>query len=81
MFSYRFIEKYGTHVVVGVTMGGKDVIHVKQMRKSNHEPDEIQKMLKHWGDDRFCVDPVESKSPASVYSGKPKVKKSLVVGV
>lgn len=76
-----FIEKYGTHVVVGVTMGGKDVIHVKQMRKSNHEPEEIQKMLKHWGDERFCVDPVESKSPASVYSGKPKEENLLQWGL
>lgn len=29
-----FIEKYGTHVIVGVKMGGKDVIHIKQQK--NH---------------------------------------------
>ncbi|KAG5390400.1 hypothetical protein IGI04_031941 [Brassica rapa subsp. trilocularis] len=36
-----FIEKYGTHIVVGVTMGGKDVVHMKQLRNSNHEPGEF----------------------------------------
>lgn len=71
---YRFIEKYGTHIVVGVTMGGKDVIHMKQLRNSNHEPDEVQKLLKQLADKRFSADPVESISPANAYSGKPEVK-------
>lgn len=70
----RFIEKYGTHVVVGVTMGGKDVVHMKQLRNSNHEPGEVQKQLKQLGDKRFAVDPVQSVSPADAYSGTPKVK-------
>ena len=26
----RFIDRFGTHVVVGVTVGGKDVIYVRQ---------------------------------------------------
>lgn len=60
-------------------MGGKDVIHMKQMRKSNHEPDEVQKLLKQLGDKRFSTDPVESILPAAVYSGKPNVKESLEV--
>ncbi|EOA39924.1 hypothetical protein CARUB_v10008612mg [Capsella rubella] len=66
-----FIDKYGTHIIVGVTMGGKEVIHMKQLRNSNHEPDEVQKLLKQLGDKRFSADPVESISPAAVYSGKP----------
>ncbi|CAH2034163.1 unnamed protein product [Thlaspi arvense] len=71
-----FIEKYGTHIVVGVTMGGKDVIHMKQMRNSNHEPEEVQKVLKQLGDKMFSVDPVESNSPVSAYPGKPKEESS-----
>ncbi|KAF3551856.1 hypothetical protein DY000_02008831 [Brassica cretica] len=71
------IEKYGTHVVVGVTMGGKDVVHMKQLRNSNHEPGEVQKQLKQLGDKRFAVDPVQSVSPADAYSGTPKFGSSV----
>ncbi|KAA8524792.1 hypothetical protein F0562_011215 [Nyssa sinensis] len=28
----EFIDKYGTHIVVGVKMGDKDVIHIKQLQ-------------------------------------------------
>ncbi|KAJ6885914.1 MACPF domain-containing protein NSL1-like [Populus alba x Populus x berolinensis] len=63
----EFIEKYGTHIVVGVKMGGKDVIHMKQLQKSNLEPPEVQKLLKEYADKLFSgdVDPAE-------LSGKPK---------
>ncbi|KFK44710.1 hypothetical protein AALP_AA1G292900 [Arabis alpina] len=76
-----FIEKYGTHIVAGVTMGGKDVIHMKQLRNSNHEPEEVQKLLKSLGDKRFSVVPDESVSPAADYSGKQKEESSLQWGV
>uniref|UniRef100_A0A6N2KUL7 MACPF domain-containing protein n=1 Tax=Salix viminalis TaxID=40686 RepID=A0A6N2KUL7_SALVM len=63
----EFIDKYGTHIVVGVKMGGKDVIHMKQLQKSNLEPPEVQKLLKEYSDKRFLVD----VDPAEL-SGKPK---------
>ncbi|GAA0160505.1 hypothetical protein LIER_17047 [Lithospermum erythrorhizon] len=49
----RFIEKYGTHVIVGVKMGGKDVIYVKQQHSSSLQPAEVQKRLKEMADKRF----------------------------
>ncbi|KAE8700520.1 MACPF domain-containing protein NSL1 [Hibiscus syriacus] len=49
----EFIEKYGTHVVVGVKMGGKDVIHVKQLQNSKLQPNEVSKTLKQLADERF----------------------------
>ncbi|XP_057499473.1 MACPF domain-containing protein NSL1-like isoform X1 [Actinidia eriantha] len=52
----EFIEKYGTHVVVGVKMGGKDVIHIKQLQNSNLQPTEVQKLLKQLADERFSKD-------------------------
>ncbi|XP_057948593.1 MACPF domain-containing protein NSL1 [Malania oleifera] len=52
----EFIEKYGTHIVVGVKMGGKDVIHVKQQQNSNLQSTEVQKLLKEFADDKFSVD-------------------------
>ncbi|KAL1805621.1 hypothetical protein ACET3Z_028689 [Daucus carota] len=49
----EFIEKFGTHIVVGVTMGGKDVIHLKQLKNSNLQPTEVQKVLKQVADQKF----------------------------
>ncbi|XAR66492.1 hypothetical protein NMG60_11012756 [Bertholletia excelsa] len=51
-----FIEKYGTHVIVGVNMGGKDVIHIKQYHRSTLETTEVQKLLKQLADDKFSED-------------------------
>nr|DAD22810.1 TPA_asm: hypothetical protein HUJ06_024273 [Nelumbo nucifera] len=51
-----FIEKYGTHIIVGVKMGGKDVIHIKQLQNSNLQPNEVQKLLKQLADERFHED-------------------------
>ncbi|KAK9681994.1 hypothetical protein RND81_10G042400 [Saponaria officinalis] len=51
-----FIEKYGTHIVVGVKIGGKDVIHIKQLQHSNVEPTEVQNLLKKLADKRFSED-------------------------
>ncbi|KGN64702.1 MACPF domain-containing protein NSL1 [Cucumis sativus] len=52
----EFIEKYGTHVVVGVKMGGKDVIFMRQLRESNVEQTDVQKKLKKLADDKFSED-------------------------
>ncbi|XP_062220230.1 MACPF domain-containing protein At1g14780-like [Phragmites australis] len=45
-----FIEKYGTHVVVGLSMGGQDVVYVKQDKSS---PSEIKEHLDRLGDQLF----------------------------
>ncbi|XP_051125560.1 MACPF domain-containing protein NSL1 [Andrographis paniculata] len=75
----EFIERYGTHVVVGVKMGGKDVIHIKQLRNSNLQPTEVQKLLKQLADEKFCEDESESPIPGSnISSGKSKVEQSMV---
>lgn len=50
---FRFIEKFGTHVIVGVKMGGKDSVYVKQQHSSPLQPDEVQKRLKDVADKRF----------------------------
>ncbi|XVF27602.1 hypothetical protein REPUB_Repub14bG0122400 [Reevesia pubescens] len=65
----EFIEKYGTHVIVGVKMGGKDVIHIKQLQNSNLDPNEVQKTLKQLADERFSEN---VKTPE--FSEKPKEK-------
>ncbi|XP_054805043.1 MACPF domain-containing protein At4g24290-like [Prosopis cineraria] len=49
----RFIEEFGTHVVVGVSMGGKDVLYLRQSHSSNLQPSDLQKLLKDKADMRF----------------------------
>ncbi|KAL3625661.1 hypothetical protein CASFOL_030515 [Castilleja foliolosa] len=49
----RFINKFGTHVIVGVKMGGKDVIYVKQQHSSSVQPADVQQKLKVMADKRF----------------------------
>ncbi|XP_017970930.1 PREDICTED: MACPF domain-containing protein At4g24290 [Theobroma cacao] len=60
----RFIETYGTHITVGVKMGGKDVIYMKQQHSSNLQPAEIQKRLKDVADKRFLDANVHSSMAA-----------------
>lgn len=49
----RFINKFGTHVIVGVKMGGKDVIYLKQQHSSPLLSTDVQKRLKVMADKRF----------------------------
>ncbi|CAI9783681.1 unnamed protein product [Fraxinus pennsylvanica] len=69
----EFIEKYGTHVVVGVKMGGKDAIHIKQLQSSSLQPTEVQKLLKELADEKFSEEVNGSLAPkADNSSRKPK---------
>lgn len=75
----EFIDKYGTHIIVGVKMGGKDVIHIKQLQKSNLQPIEVQKLLKQLADERFSEDENGRQMPNPSYSsGTPKNEQSVV---
>ncbi|XP_027362575.1 MACPF domain-containing protein At4g24290 isoform X2 [Abrus precatorius] len=49
----RFIETFGTHIIVGMKMGGKDVIYLKQQHSSTLQPADVQKKLKEIADKRF----------------------------
>lgn len=48
-----FLEKYGTHVIVGVKIGGKDVVCLKQHRSSSLSVVGVQKILEAKGKQRF----------------------------
>ncbi|XP_065870608.1 MACPF domain-containing protein At4g24290 isoform X1 [Euphorbia lathyris] len=49
----KFIDTFGTHIIAGVKMGGKDVIYMKQQHSSVLQPADIQKRLKDVADKRF----------------------------
>eukprot|EP01018_Ginkgo_biloba_P003913 Gb_16359 [translate_table: standard] len=48
-----FIENFGTHIIVAVTIGGRDVIYVKWHHLSPLSSTDIQKYVKEIGDQRF----------------------------
>uniref|UniRef100_A0A2C9U6B0 MACPF domain-containing protein n=2 Tax=Manihot esculenta TaxID=3983 RepID=A0A2C9U6B0_MANES len=48
-----FIEKYGTHIIVGLSIGGQDVVLVRQDRSSNLGPSELKQHLDDLGDQLF----------------------------
>lgn len=49
----RFIEKYGTHIIVGLGVGGNDVVLVRQDTSSNLDPSDLKKHLDDLGDQLF----------------------------
>lgn len=49
----RFIEKYGTHIIVGLSIGGQDVVLVKQDKNSNMEASQLKSHLDNLGDQLF----------------------------
>ncbi|KAK3023457.1 hypothetical protein RJ639_042669 [Escallonia herrerae] len=49
----RFIEKYGTHIIVRLGMGGQDVLLVRQNKSSNLGPSELRNHLDDLGDQFF----------------------------
>lgn len=49
----RFIETYGTHIIVGIKIGGKDVIYLKQQQSSQATSVDIQRFLTVVSEARF----------------------------
>lgn len=48
-----FIEKYGTHIIISVEVGGKDIIYVKQHQSSSLTKSEVDSHLKKLVETRF----------------------------
>ncbi|RDX96777.1 MACPF domain-containing protein CAD1, partial [Mucuna pruriens] len=48
-----FIENYGTHIVTSATIGGRDVIYIRQHQSSSLSASDIENYVKDIGDDRF----------------------------
>ena len=72
-----FIEKYGTHVIVGLSMGGQDVVYVRQDASSPLSPSEIRAHLDRLGDQLFtgacAMPPPHSKSRSKFKVSTPRL--------
>ncbi|XP_031496334.1 MACPF domain-containing protein CAD1-like [Nymphaea colorata] len=59
-----FIENFGTHVITSVTIGGRDVIYVKQHNTSSLSAAAIKHYVQDIGDQRFSdTDAQTSRTP------------------
>ncbi|KAK6279629.1 hypothetical protein POUND7_019896 [Theobroma cacao] len=63
-----FIENFGTHVITSVTIGGKDVIYIKQHHSSPLSTTEIKNYVQDIGNQRF------SDKESHTSSGQIKLK-------
>uniref|UniRef100_A0A803MHW5 MACPF domain-containing protein n=1 Tax=Chenopodium quinoa TaxID=63459 RepID=A0A803MHW5_CHEQI len=62
-----FIENFGTHVITSITIGGKDVVYVKQHQSSPLSAMEMKNYVQEIGNQRFMqTDPRTSSGPIRV---------------
>lgn len=72
-----FIENYGTHIVTSATVGGRDVVYIRQHQSSSLSAPDIENYVKDIGDDRFLdVKNVLGPGPLK-YKEKVSIKKCL----
>ncbi|XVF87258.1 hypothetical protein PTKIN_Ptkin18bG0104500 [Pterospermum kingtungense] len=70
-----FIENYGTHIVTSATIGGRDVVYVRQHQSSPLSQTDIENYVKDIGDQRF----LDSKGQSSAAPLKYKDKDVTVI--
>ncbi|XVF84503.1 hypothetical protein PTKIN_Ptkin17bG0042000 [Pterospermum kingtungense] len=69
----RFIHTYGTHIIVGLAIGGQDLICVRQHQSSTIPPSELRGYLEDLGDVMFSDGKSPSLFPRKIRDGKQKV--------
>ncbi|KAI3738820.1 hypothetical protein L2E82_29001 [Cichorium intybus] len=69
----RFIQTYGTHILVGMGIGGQDIICVKQKPSSTISPTELRGHLEDLGDCLFLDGASPSLPERKTKDGKQKV--------
>ncbi|XP_028786227.1 MACPF domain-containing protein At4g24290 isoform X1 [Neltuma alba] len=77
----RFIEKFGTHVIVGVKIGGTDIIYARQQFSSSVQPTDVQKKLKEMADKFFVNGAGRYYTNDEKFNQKEKFLKENVLGV
>lgn len=65
-----FIENYGTHIVTSATVGGRDVVYIRQHQSSPLSVSDIENYVKDIGDQRFMDSTGESSAGPLKYKDK-----------
>lgn len=69
----RFIQTYGTHIIVGMAVGGQDLVCLKQNLSSSIPPADIRGYLEDLGDFLFSDRRSHSLLQRKTRDGKEKV--------
>lgn len=72
-----FIENYGTHIVTSATVGGRDVVYVRQHQSSSLAAPDIENYVKDIENDRFLNAKNTSGPAALKYKEKVSIKSGL----
>ncbi|KAI4343046.1 hypothetical protein MLD38_027594 [Melastoma candidum] len=65
-----FIENFGTHIVTSATVGGRDVVYIRQHQSSSLSTSDIQNYLKDVEDHRFTHSGGQSSAGPPKYKDK-----------
>lgn len=74
---FSFIENYGTHIIISVTVGGKDEVYIKQHSSSQLSELEFRNYVKEIGSERFSD--VDNKLNATPINYSEKVSSLLIL--
>ncbi|KAK4743753.1 hypothetical protein SAY87_010065 [Trapa incisa] len=65
-----FIENYGTHIVTSATVGGRDVVYIRQHQSSSLSASDIENYIKDIEDQRFFESGSQSTAGLPRYKDK-----------
>jgi hypothetical protein len=68
--SASFIEKYGTHIITSVKIGGKDVIYARQHQSSSASIIQVQKIIQTMADKSFLGHTNDQNSKENIWKEK-----------
>ena len=71
----RFIRTYGTHIIIGMAIGGQDVICVRQKHSSTISPANLRKNLEDLGDFLFS----DGRSPSLMHGNARDGKQKVII--
>ncbi|CAN1837627.1 MACPF domain-containing protein At4g24290 [Linum perenne] len=71
----RFIRTYGTHIIIGMAIGGQDVICVRQKQSSTVSPANLRKNLEDLGDFLFS----DGRSPSLMHGNARDGKQKVII--
>ncbi|KAK4399287.1 MACPF domain-containing protein CAD1 [Sesamum angolense] len=65
-----FIENYGTHIVTSATIGGRDIVYIRQHQSSPLSVADIENYVKDIGEQRFSDSKANTSAGALKYKDK-----------
>jgi hypothetical protein len=77
--SASFIEKYGTHIITSVKIGGKDVIYARQHQSSSASIIQVQKIIQTMADKSFLGHTNDQNSKENIWKEKVGLRKPQAV--